>query len=72
TIADNGVGFDNKYNQQVFEMFRRLGNSATYRGSGMGLAICRRIVELHKGSISATSQEGVGTTITLKFRKREL
>lgn len=64
SVTDNGIGFDNRYNQQVFEIFRRLNPVGVYRGSGLGLAICKRIVEMHGGTISATSEPGKGTTIT--------
>ncbi len=69
SFSDNGSGFDNKYSEQIFEMFRRLGNSNSYRGPGLGLAISKRIVEMHGGSISATSQEGMGTLVTVTLPK---
>ena len=65
TIADNGVGFDPKYKEKIFEMFQRLGNSKSYRGAGLGLALCKRIVMTLKGTITADSTEGVGTVITI-------
>lgn len=51
TISDNGIGIDPEYREQVFEMFKRLHTRDTYQGTGIGLAICRRIVELHRGQI---------------------
>lgn len=66
-ISDNGIGFDNRYNGQVFEIFKRLNPVGVYRGSGLGLAISKRIVELHNGQISASSQPGRGTTIIIEL-----
>jgi PAS domain S-box-containing protein len=60
-IEDNGVGFDEKYAQQVFGMLQRLHDRSQYEGSGMGLAICRRIVERHGGTIGVNSSPGVGS-----------
>jgi len=62
SIEDNGIGFDIQYLGRIFKPFQRLHSRAEYEGSGMGLAICRRIVERHGGGISATSTPGVGTT----------
>ncbi|WP_323750312.1 sensor histidine kinase [Marinobacter sp.] len=60
TVTDNGIGFDGAYKDQVFEVFKRLHGRGEYEGTGMGLAICRKIVERHGGSISAESNEGQG------------
>ncbi len=60
-ISDNGIGFDKKYADQVFEVFKRLHGRDVYPGSGIGLALCKRIVENHQGHITAESQEGAGT-----------
>lgn len=62
TIRDNGIGFEEKYAQQIFEVFKRLHGRDIYPGSGIGLALCRRIVDNHQGSIFATSEPGTGTT----------
>ena len=58
-VQDNGIGFDEKYSQQIFEPFQRLHGPDEYEGTGIGLAICRKIVQRHGGSISATSRAGV-------------
>ncbi len=66
-FIDNGVGFDNQYADQIFEVFKRVHNASQYSGSGIGLAICRKIMENHNGFIEATSAKNVGTTISLYF-----
>ncbi|MSQ14450.1 MAG: PAS domain S-box protein [Dehalococcoidia bacterium] len=67
-VVDNGIGFNERFNERIFEMFERLHTRKDYPGTGIGLAIVRRIVERHGGAISARSQPGVGSvfTITLK------
>ena len=61
-VKDNGIGFDNQYLDRIFKPFQRLHGRQEYEGSGMGLAICRRIVERHSGEITATSAPGEGST----------
>lgn len=61
-IADNGIGFDVRYLDKIFSPFQRLHGRNTYEGTGMGLAICRRIVERHNGILTASSEIGVGST----------
>jgi signal transduction histidine kinase len=65
TVADNGIGFKEAQGEKIFRMFERLHPRTQYEGSGIGLAICRRIVERHGGSIAATSITGQGTTFTV-------
>jgi PAS domain S-box-containing protein len=69
-VKDNGVGFEMQYLDRIFKPFQRLHSRYEYEGSGMGLAICRRIVERHSGEITATSAPGEGSTfiITLPIR----
>jgi signal transduction histidine kinase len=62
TVSDNGIGFDEKYLDRIFQPFQRLHSSDEYEGTGMGLAICRKIIERHGGSITARSIPGQGTT----------
>jgi len=62
SITDNGIGFDPKFASAIFAPFKRLHTAEEYPGSGVGLAICRRIVEAHRGRIWAESQPGEGTT----------
>lgn len=64
-IEDNGVGFDPKYIDRIFKPFQRLHGRSEYDGTGMGLAICRRIVERHNGEIIADSIPGEGSAFTI-------
>ncbi len=64
-VEDNGIGFDQQYASQIFEMFRRLHGAAEYKGTGIGLALCKRIAEKHQGFISARSKENEGTLFTI-------
>jgi PAS domain S-box-containing protein len=65
TFEDNGIGFDEKYVDRIFAMFQRLHGRKEYEGTGMGLAICRRIAERHGGDIKAQSILGTGSTFTV-------
>jgi len=65
TIADNGIGFEENHADRIFSPFKRLHGRDEYEGTGMGLAICRRIVERHGGDITADSTPGEGTTFTV-------
>lgn len=70
-VEDNGIGFDEKYTERIFSPFERLHSHNRYEGTGIGLAICRKIVERHGGSITATSaaNEGASFLITLPMRQ---
>ncbi len=61
-VEDNGIGFNEKYLDRIFEPFQRLHERGKYEGTGMGLAICQKIVERHRGEITARSTPGQGTT----------
>jgi len=66
-IEDNGIGFDQKYAEQVFDMFVRLHGNNEYEGTGIGLALCKQIAEHHHGFISALSKENAGTTFIVSL-----
>ncbi len=66
-IEDNGIGFEQKYAEQIFEMFKRLHNQTEYNGTGIGLALCKKIVEQHNGFISAKSVPGTGSTFIVSL-----
>lgn len=62
TFADNGIGFDEKYLDRIFTPFQRLHGRNEYEGTGIGLAVCRKIVERHGGTLTARSTPGEGST----------
>jgi PAS domain S-box-containing protein len=64
-VADNGIGIPPDKLNSVFDMFKRLHSSKAFKGAGLGLSICRRVAELHGGSVSATSVMGEGSCFTL-------
>jgi light-regulated signal transduction histidine kinase (bacteriophytochrome) len=66
-IADNGIGFDEIYIDKIFNMFQRLHGKEEYDGTGIGLAIVKKIVEKHNGSITAKSKEGQGATFIIQL-----
>ena len=62
TVSDNGIGFEEKYLDRIFTIFQRLHGRQAYEGTGVGLAVCRRIVERHGGKVTARSTPGEGAT----------
>jgi PAS domain S-box-containing protein len=64
-VSDNGIGFDSKYADQIFKTFIRLHSKDKYEGTGLGLSLCKKIVERHGGWISAVSQENQGSTFRI-------
>ena len=65
TVADNGIGFENQYKEQIFKIFQRLHGRLEYEGTGVGLATCRKIVERHHGTIDADGRPGEGATFIM-------
>ena len=66
-ISDNGIGFDDKYADDIFVVFKRLHSYHEFEGTGMGLAICKKIVEKHNGFISASGKPGKGATFIVEL-----
>ena len=67
TVSDNGIGFDDQYATRIFRAFERLHGARAYPGTGIGLALCRKIVERHNGTITATGQIDQGATFTIRL-----
>ncbi len=72
-VQDNGVGFDEKYLDRIFNVFERLHGRGTYEGTGVGLAICQKIVDRHGGELDATSTPGEGSrfVVTLPLKQSD-
>ncbi|MEL6590681.1 MAG: ATP-binding protein, partial [Bacteroidota bacterium] len=68
-ITDNGIGIDETYQAKIFDMFYRLHTQDSYSGTGIGLAICQKIIQKHQGDISLESQPGEGSVFQLSFPK---
>jgi PAS domain S-box-containing protein len=64
-LTDNGIGFNKKFSTKIFSAFTRLNSKDEYEGTGLGLALCQKVVERHGGLISATGEEGKGATFTI-------
>ncbi len=69
SVKDNGIGIPGAYQKQIFELFKRLHRKEEYSGTGIGLAVCKKIVEQHKGKIWLESEEGEGTTFFFSIFK---
>jgi PAS domain S-box-containing protein len=70
-VEDNGIGFDTVYGDRIFQVFQRLHGRSQYEGTGIGLAICRKITERHRGQIFAESTPGVGSTFVVSLPARQ-
>lgn len=69
SIKDNGIGIEPQYADRVFTIFQRLNDKTKYSGTGIGLAVCKRIIERHGGSIWFESEPGDGTTFKFTLNK---
>ncbi len=71
TISDNGIGFEPEFNEQIFGLFQRLHGKTEYPGTGIGLAICKKIIENHDGFIQAHGELGKGATFEVYIPHNE-
>ena len=67
SVSDNGIGFDPKYARKIFQVFQRLHDAQKYEGTGMGLSICKKIMDNHNGFITAESEPGIGSKFCCYF-----
>ncbi len=67
TVEDNGIGIEEKYYDKIFGVFQRLHGKDKYEGSGIGLAVCKKIVEKHEGTIKIESKPGIGTKFIISL-----
>ncbi len=65
SVTDNGIGFDQKYANNIFDLFQRLHEKSEYSGTGIGLAICKKIIQNHNGIITAEGKPGIGSTFNI-------
>lgn len=71
TVADNGIGFDEKYLDHIFKVFQRLHGKSAYEGTGIGLAICKKVVVHHNGFITAQSRPGEGASFVVVLPEKQ-
>ncbi|RYD90436.1 MAG: HAMP domain-containing histidine kinase, partial [Sphingobacteriales bacterium] len=71
TVKDNGIGFEMKHAAKMFDLFKRLENAASFEGTGVGLAIVKRIINRHRGKIWFHSEPNRETTFSVSFPKEQ-
>ena len=67
-VSDNGIGIEVRHYDRIFELFERLHGRDKYEGSGMGLAICKKIADIHGSKIEVSSRVGEGSTFSFRLR----
>ncbi len=67
TVRDNGIGFEQASAEKIFNLFQRLNDKHSYTGSGIGLSLCKKIMEIHDGEIFAVGEENKGAEFHIKF-----
>ena len=72
TFADNGIGFEQQYSEKIFEVFQRLHGKEVYMGTGIGLAIVKKIIDNHTGFITANGILGEGATFNIFFPSKDI
>jgi signal transduction histidine kinase len=72
TVQDNGIGFNMEHNEQIFGLFKRLNNKQLYSGSGIGLSLCRKVVQNHGGEIFATGKEDEGASFYIYLPEKQV
>jgi light-regulated signal transduction histidine kinase (bacteriophytochrome) len=72
SVSDNGIGIEEEYSEKVFNLFQRLHNKSTYQGTGIGLALCKKIVELYNGEIWIKSKYAEGATVYFTLPASEI
>ncbi|MCW3075979.1 MAG: sensor signal transduction histidine kinase [Bacteroidetes bacterium] len=70
SVTDNGIGFEKIYGEKIFELFQKLHGKDAYSGTGIGLSICKKIIQNHKGLINVNSEPGMGTTFNIYLPAR--
>lgn len=71
SVSDNGIGFDPKYSDEIFKVFKRLNSYHEFEGTGVGLSICKKIMEKHNGSIVAQSEPGKGSSFSFVIPEKQ-
>jgi light-regulated signal transduction histidine kinase (bacteriophytochrome) len=71
SVADNGIGFDEEYAEEVFKVFKRLHSNEEFEGNGVGLSICKKIVDKHNGYITAVSNKNEGATFLIELPEKQ-
>ncbi len=70
-FSDNGIGFEQEQAEKIFNLFNRLHGKTEYEGTGIGLGLCKKIIQNHKGAIWATSSPGEGATFYILLPKNQ-